>query len=87
MCGTSEDVFSIVLLPLRAPTPGTGWGCLECGLPMDGAVAVLCGRCTTFWQLDHANLTHVVDGYPREGRRVPIADLPQGKFEHLFEHE
>lgn len=34
-----------MMLEYKAPTPGTGWGCRECGLEQDGALAVLCDDC------------------------------------------
>ena len=45
-CGKSgPDVRNIVMLSFRGPDPGKGWGCLQCGLPTDGASAVLCDGC------------------------------------------
>lgn len=32
-------------LPERASEPGTGWGCVTCQLPPDGALAALCDEC------------------------------------------
>ena len=40
-----NPVRNLMMLDRLAPTPGTGWGCFVCGLPLDGAVAVLCERC------------------------------------------
>ncbi len=45
-CGKSgPDVRNIMMLHVRAPVPGTGWGCFACKLPLNGAVAVLCDIC------------------------------------------
>lgn len=45
-CGElREDVHNVVCLPVKAPIPGTGWGCVECGLPADGALALVCDSC------------------------------------------
>ena len=65
-------------LERRAPTPGMGWGCAVCGLPADGAVAVLCDACLEVG----AEITTACDGYLGEGRRVPLRDLPPEPFRH-----
>lgn len=75
-CGTRVGVTNIVMLPLRGPSPGTGWGCVVCDLPADGAIAVLCDACT------EQPIKTVCDGYPKEGKRVAIDDLPPGEFDH-----
>lgn len=77
-CGTSEGVRNIVMLDRRGPVPGQGWACLVCGLPPDGAVAVLCDACAA---LDGPP-KFVCDGYPARGKRVPYDELPPGVFEH-----
>ncbi len=41
-----SDVKNIACLPEKAPEPGTGWGCYVCGLPPDGALALVCDKCT-----------------------------------------
>ena len=41
-CGGTERVRDIVMLSRKAPVPGTGWGCVVCGLPNDGASYVCC---------------------------------------------
>jgi hypothetical protein len=75
-CGTTENVRNIVMLARRAPTPGSGWGCVVCGLPSDGAVAVMCDDCLE--QEPRA----VCDGYPVAGKRVPIEQLAAEAFDH-----
>jgi hypothetical protein len=66
----------------RPPEPaGHGWGCIVCGLPPDGAYAVLCDTCADRYAEDPAILTTACAGYPVEGR-VAIADLPPGPFDH-----
>jgi len=45
-CGEKTgDVWNFIALPVRAPEPGTGWGCMICKLPMNGALAVVCDKC------------------------------------------
>lgn len=36
---------TIIFLNRKTPTPGRGWGCIECGLGCDGAFAVICDAC------------------------------------------
>jgi hypothetical protein len=74
-CGTAHAT-NVIMLPLRAPKPGTGWGCLPCGLPADGAVSVLCDDCAD------RPLRFVCDGYPKEGKRVSIETLGDEAFDH-----
>ncbi len=77
-CGTTVGVNNIMMLELRAPTPGKGWGCLVCNLPQDGAVAVLCDACAD----GGLPLKMVCDGYPKDGKRVPFDSLPDEPFMH-----
>lgn len=75
---TGEDVRNIVMLPRRGPVPGTGWGCLVCNLPMDGAVAVLCDRCVEL----EGPPKFVCFGNARAGQRFPYAELAPELFYH-----
>jgi hypothetical protein len=38
-------VRNFIMLTQRGPVPGVGWGCIPCGLPSAGAMAVLCDGC------------------------------------------
>jgi hypothetical protein len=71
------DVFTILMLPKLAPIAGRGWGCVVCGLPADGALAVVCERCAD----TGVELVDACRGYPGEDGRVPI-DTLEGEFEH-----
>jgi hypothetical protein len=45
-CETKEgDIKNIVMLNQKLPGGGKGWGCLQCGLPLEGAIAALCNPC------------------------------------------
>jgi hypothetical protein len=77
-CGaTGPSVRNIIMLDCKAPIAGTGWGCFQCGLASDGAVAVLCDRCLE----EHREPVRAVAGYPKSGGRVPVASLT-GRHEH-----
>lgn len=77
-CGGSENVRNIICLNRKGPTPGKGWGCFVCGLPQDGAVAVLCDDCLEWG----AKIRFVCIGYPASDGRMPIEELPDEPFEH-----
>lgn len=68
----------IVMLPRLSPTPGHGWGCVVCGLPCDGAVAVLCDNCEGAAGMPR----FVCTGYATEPGRTPFDSLPPEIFEH-----
>jgi hypothetical protein len=80
MCEGTEGVRNLIMLDLRGTVPGHGWGCLGCGLPSDGASAVLCDKCLTRYQADRSLLTIACRGYPGTDGRIPIAELEP--FEH-----
>jgi hypothetical protein len=75
-------VRNIILLERRGPTPGQGWGCFQCGLPLDGATAVLCDDCLTAYQAGQAQLVEVCTGRPAEDGRTPIEALSSEVFTH-----
>ncbi len=82
-CGKEgPDVRNIYQLAYCAPVPGTGWGCIICEIPPDGAVAVVCDKCHE----TRAPLLFVVSGFIPEKGRVPLAQLTE-KFNHdLLKH-
>jgi hypothetical protein len=80
--GGGGSCRNIVMLSRRGAEPGHGWGCVVCGLPLDGAYAVLCDPCLERWHRDNSLLRTACAGYPGDGRRVLIADLPEGVFDH-----
>lgn len=79
-CGREDGVRNIHMLPRLAPIPGRGWGCVVCGLPLDGAIAVVCDPCHE----ERRPLLFACFGYPAANDRVPIEDLA-GKHEHRME--
>lgn len=47
-CGcqkTGPTVRAVGMLGKKCPMPGRGWGCVQCGLSMDGAIVVMCDAC------------------------------------------
>jgi hypothetical protein len=79
-CGQEGTaVCNVVMLDRRVPPgyEGTGWGCMSCGLPADGACVVLCDECLA----DTASWRHAVLGYPLDKQRVGLETLSV-PFEH-----
>jgi hypothetical protein len=76
-CEGTENVRNIVALDARAPVPGTGWGCVVCGLQADGAVAVMCDECVA----GKTPPRFACVGFPSKNERIPIDEL-RGTFGH-----
>lgn len=86
-----KTVRNLLMLPLRAPASANpdrdraqgGWGCVVCHLPCEGAVAVLCDRCSPRCgasprgRAEDREVLDVCDGYPALGRRTPRAGLTE----------
>lgn len=53
------------------------WGCFQCGLPSDGAVAVVCDACLE----SGAPILDVCHGYPKENMRTARESLTE-PFDH-----
>jgi len=84
-CGQEKDTtHNVLMLDKLAPQPGTGWGCVVCGLPQDGAVAIVCDNCLT----TSATINYVVDGFATDKKRKPYSTVENTSFEHdLSKHE
>ena len=79
-CGGFDHVRNVFMLDQKAPVPGTGWGCLVCHLPNDGAIAVLCDACADV-EYPFMNIKFAVDGMPADKKRIPIIQL-SGEHKH-----
>lgn len=60
------SVRNLVMLNVRAPIPGTGWGCVLCPLPNDGALAVVCDLCRDLG----LEIVEAIEGYASQRQRV-----------------
>lgn len=78
-CGQQKRSRNIVMLEQKGVTPGKGWGCFQCGLPMDGAIAAICDDCA---EQGIPQIHFVYDGYVHDGKLIPIDELPQVRHEH-----
>lgn len=77
-CHGTENVRNVVMHDKRGPVPGTGWGCVVCDLPADGAISVICDSCLE----SKAKIVEVIDGYASSNLRVPIESLSAEPFQH-----
>jgi len=77
-CGGTRRVRNIVMLDRRASVPGTGWGCVVCGLPSDGASYVACDWCLEI----NRRPREVILGYANDREREPIENLSPEPFAH-----
>lgn len=74
-------VRNVIMLDVRGPEPGAGWGCFQCGLPMAGAIAVLCDNCLVEHSENGRPISLACAGHPSRNQRVPLASLTE-PFEH-----
>jgi hypothetical protein len=73
-CGKKKPARNIWMLDVKGPAPGKGWGCVQCGLPSDGAIAAFCDECAA---MDPPPLPQFVfDGYVMEGKLMRFQELP-----------
>lgn len=72
ICEKTKGVRNILQIHRKGPTPGKGWGCVVCGLPFDGAVAVLCDHCYELMRDGKAALKFICTGYPKTDGRTPF---------------
>lgn len=75
-----QTVRNIIMLDLKGPSPGKGWGCVQCGLPPDGASYVVCDDCLE----KQIKPKFVILGNPGDGKRISYEQL-QGAAAH--EHD
>jgi hypothetical protein len=76
ICEATDGVRTIVMLPVKGTVSGHGWGCVQCHLSMDGAIAVLCDACVGDYA-DGRTLRFACRGWPVSDGRVPIDHLTE----------
>jgi hypothetical protein len=77
ICETRYGVTNVVMLNRRG-VEGVGWGCVVCGLPMAGAVIVLCDGCRELFEAGAPPLF----AFGGPDKRVPFDQLPDEPFDH-----
>ena len=84
ICETTEGVRNILMLNKKCLVCGHGWGCVVCGLPSDGASAVLCDKCLILYHNEPKGaLKFACRGYPAIEGLISIDQL-QGYHEHDY---
>jgi hypothetical protein len=73
---------NLICITKRRPTPGNGWGCVVCGAPPDGAVAVICDPCLEA----RAAIVEVCAGAPPEPGRIRLEELREDFDHDLSKH-
>lgn len=81
ICQKHTKDKNILMVKKKAPIPGTGWGCIICNLPADGAIATLCNECLAEVMAKKAELKYVCEGYAPYGNLVDIKTLSEN-FDH-----
>jgi len=76
-CGKEDKtVRNFVMLNVKGHIPGTGWGCVVCGIPADGATAVICDECVQR-NVRTEEIKWVIKGYPLEKGRGLRSELTE----------
>jgi hypothetical protein len=83
-CGKwDETVRNLISLEYLAPVPGTGWGCVVCGIPANGALTIICDACLA--RDDWAEeLRFIISGYPAGKGRLPVGEMSHKHFDHDY---
>lgn len=80
-CGTAGEhcARNITTLNFEAPPGFAGWGCVQCGKPSRGAIAVLCDSCAA----KNAAPRFIAGGkFLTDKIRVPLDSYPRVPFGH-----
>lgn len=82
-CECGNNPASVMLMLHRhAPIAGTGWGCVQCGLPHNGAIAVLCNDCLSAVKEAGRDPHLVCVGFASANERTLFANLSPNVFDH-----
>ena len=80
-CGCGKEppgVRNVMFMEREAPPLTDGWGCLVCGLPQKGAIAILCDDCIN----NDVAPRFVVSGTVTGGGRQDVTQYPIIPFNH-----
>jgi hypothetical protein len=82
-CRVDRKLTWLVHVSRLAPTPGTGWGCDGCGLPNNGAVALICDPCRALGNA--VVIRDVCTAVANRSGRTPIELVERTAFDHRWE--
>lgn len=85
-CGRTRTCRNIICTEFCAPEPGTGWGCVVCHLPQDGAVAVVCDDCAAAGETSGLTLRYICTRGAGEPGRTPVQGLRRGFGHNMSFH-
>lgn len=76
------NVRTIVHLEFEGPSDFNGWGCVQCGVPQRGALAVICDACADGMKsIDE--LSFICGGkYMVDRERLPLEGYERKPFGH-----
>lgn len=86
VCSKRVHVHSVFLLGFKCPIPGRGWGCRVCGLPEDGAIAVVCDECIGTYVNPLHHLRFICSGRPGLDGRTPLSQVGGHHVHDLTKH-
>ncbi len=77
ICEVNDDsVQNLIQLDFKVFGSETCWGCFQCGLPMEGAVAAVCDTCfQQYYETDlESHLKFLMD---TKDRRIPVPPVAE----------
>ncbi len=82
-CGRDNlEVRNVVMIEQKNPGGKDGWGCLQCHLPMEGAVALICDECAELGR----PIKFAVDGEIKNKKRIPVESLGAEHKHDMSQH-
>ena len=86
VCGKRQDgsVRTLVCLSFEAPKGFIGWGCVVCGIPSRGAMAIACDECCEKHgqELPGALVFICAGAFSAQGLRYPLEGFERIPFDH-----
>ena len=78
ICESQTDVRNIIQLDYKVKSE-SGWGCVQCGLPAEGAVAIVCDACIErYGDNIEEKIIYLMDG----GQRRLVVPPVEGRIPH-----
>jgi len=79
-CLGTQNVNNIMCMPFEGPPGFQGWGCMICGIPTRGAIAVLCDTCVELGAVPR----YIVGGrFVSSTMRVTLDGFERKAFDHI----